>query len=54
MNLDGILVGWAVMLESRSKANHMHMHRIKVINSMLQKDLDSKKVQVWHGILTQR
>jgi hypothetical protein len=49
MNLGGILVGWAVMHESESKANHMHTHRIKVINGMLHKDLDLKKVKVWPG-----
>jgi hypothetical protein len=49
MNLDGILVGWVVIPESESKANHMHMHQIKVINGMLHKDLDLKKVKVCHG-----
>jgi hypothetical protein len=53
MILDGILVGWAVMPESRSKVDPMRMHQIKVINGMLHKDLNSKKVQVWHGIPTQ-
>ena len=49
MSLDGILVGWAVMPEIKSKADHMHMHQIKGISVIEVRDSNLKKARVCPG-----